>query len=109
MDLQDQIKRLFPDHVSDDSESEQHDTTDIWMQDEPILCKYEKRKGKPITILEGYTGATEDFKILAKELKTTLNVGGSFKDDKIIIQGDFRDKIMQILKEKGFNVKRVGG
>ena len=59
--------------------------------------------------MEGYNGAIDDFKILAKELKTTLSVGGSFKDDKIIIQGDFRDKIMQILKQKGFNVKRVGG
>jgi translation initiation factor 1 len=79
------------------------------MQEDPILCKYEKRKGKPVTILEGYTGAMEDFKILAKELKTALSVGGSFKDDKIIIQGDYRDKIMQILKQKGFTVKRVGG
>lgn len=79
------------------------------MQEDPIICKYEKRKGKPITILEGYTGATEDFKTLAKEIKTTLSVGGSFKDDKIMIQGDFRDKIMEILKDKGFQVKRVGG
>ena len=79
------------------------------MQEAPIICKYEKRKGKPITILEGYTGAIEDFKALTKELKKKLSVGGSFKDGKIIIQGDFRDKIMQILKEKGFSVKRVGG
>nr|WP_286672836.1 hypothetical protein [Vibrio splendidus] len=46
---------------------------------------------------------------MAKELKTKLSVGGSFKDDKIIIQGDYRDKIMSILKDKGFAVKRVGG
>ena len=109
MDLQDQLKKLFPDHVSDHLETETNDLNEIWMQDEPILCKYEKRKGKPITILEGYNGAVEDFKILTKELKTTLNVGGSYKDDLIIIQGDFRDKIMQILKQKGFKVKRVGG
>ncbi|GGG46387.1 translation initiation factor [Bizionia arctica] len=110
MDLQDQLKNLFPEHEPDPSmEDSEEKATDLWIQDEPIICKYEKRKGKPITILEGYTGATEDFKILAKEIKTTLSVGGSFKDDKIIIQGDYRDKIMTILKEKGFQVKRVGG
>ncbi|GAB4163532.1 MAG: translation initiation factor [Winogradskyella sp.] len=109
MDLKDQLKNLFPDHVSQSPETEAEAPSDIWLQDDPILCKYEKRKGKPITILEGYTGAAEDFKKLTKELKTKLSVGGSFKDDRIIIQGDFRDKIMTILKEKGFNVKRVGG
>ena len=109
MDLQDQLKNLFPDHVSEESTNVSETESDIWLQDDPIICKYEKRKGKPITILEGYTGATEDFKKLAKELKTKLSVGGSFKDDKIIIQGDYRSKIMEILKEKGFNVKRVGG
>ena len=75
----------------------------------PIICKYEKRKGKPITILEGYNGADEDFKKLAQHLKTNLSVGGSYKHERIIIQGDYRDKIMEILVEIGFNVKRVGG
>lgn len=110
MDLQDQLKQLFPDHAVDDTEEDKtHPDEDIWMQDEPIICKYEKRKGKPITLIEGYTGANEDFKKLAKTLKTTLGVGGSFKKDTIIIQGDYRDQIMQILKDKGFTVKRVGG
>ena len=108
MDLQNQLKNLFPDHVPE-KEDLNEEKNALWIQDDPIICKYEKRKGNPITILEGYTGATSDFKLLAKELKTKLSVGGSFKDDKIIIQGDFRDKIMTILKEKGFNVKRVGG
>jgi len=109
MDLQDQLKNLFPDHKSTQINETKNVSTGIWMQDDPIICKYEKRKGKPITILEGYTGATEDFKALAKDIKTKLSVGGSFKDDKIIIQGDFRDKIMAMLKDKGFKVKRVGG
>ncbi|GAA3655787.1 translation initiation factor [Flavivirga jejuensis] len=109
MDLQDQLKNLFPDHVQTESDRVPSEASKIWMQDDPIICKYEKRKGKPITILEGYTGANEDFKALAKEIKTTLSVGGSFKDDKIIIQGDYRDKIMKILQDKGFKVKRVGG
>jgi translation initiation factor 1 len=108
MDLQDQLKNLFPEHIVEERSNDSNDNN-LWMQDEPIICKYEKRKGKPITILEGYTGADNDFKALAKEIKQKLSVGGSFKDDKIIIQGDYRDKIMQILKEKGFNVKRVGG
>ncbi|WP_397362718.1 translation initiation factor [Olleya sp. R77988] len=109
MDLQDQLKNLFPEHVPEKTDDANNAKSDLWLQDDPIICKYEKRKGKPITILEGYTGATEDFKKLAKELKQKLSVGGSFKDDKIIIQGDYRDKIMEMLKSKGFNVKRVGG
>ena len=108
MDLQDQLKNLFPDHQFKDETAEE-DKDNLWIQDDPIICKYEKRKGKPITILEGYTGADEDFKKLAKELKTKLSVGGSFKNDSIIIQGDYREQIMNILKEKGFKVKRVGG
>jgi translation initiation factor 1 len=107
MDLRDQLKNLFPDHV--ETEVEKKESSNVWLQNEPIICKYEKRKGKPITILEGYNGAQKDFKVLAKEIKTMLSVGGSFKDEKIIIQGDYRDKIMHLLKNKGFNVKRVGG
>ena len=109
MDLKDQLKNLFPDHEPEETPIKNKEENSLWLQDDPIICKYEKRKGKPITILEGYTGADEDFKKLAKELKTKLSVGGSFKDDKIIIQGDYRDKIMAILKDKGFAVKRVGG
>ena len=87
MDLKDQLKNLFPEHKIEEVEETLASNEQIWMQDDPIICKYEKRKGKPITILEGYTGADEDFKKLAKELKTKLSVGGSFKDDSIIIQG----------------------
>ncbi len=109
MDLQDQLKNLFPNHQPTEDEIQQPEQNDLWLQEEPIICKYEKRKGKPVTILEGYTGADGDFKRLAKELKNKLSVGGSFKDGTIIVQGDYRNKIMEILKEKGFKVKRVGG
>ncbi len=107
MDLKDQLKNLFPEHKFETPKAEEK--PDIWLQDEPLICKYEKRKGKPITIIEGYNGAVSDFKKLAKEIKTFLSVGGSFKDEKIIIQGDYRDQIMKLLKDKGFKVKRVGG
>lgn len=107
MDLKDQLKQLFPDHVPTPEETKE--TPSVWLQDDPLICKYEKRKGKPITIIEGYNGASSDFKQLAKEIKKMLSVGGSFKDEKIIIQGDYRDQIMNFLKDKGFTVKRVGG
>lgn len=109
MDLKDQLKNLFPDHVPEETSESEAPENNIWLQDDPLLCKYEKRKGKPITIIEGYTGADSDFKQLAKEIKQLLSVGGSFKNEKIIIQGDYRDKIMKFLEEKGFKTKRVGG
>lgn len=109
MDLQDQLKNLFPDHQPLPEEATIDEPKDLWIQSDPMICKFEKRKGKPITIIEGYTGSDDDFKMLAKELKTKLSVGGSFKDGSIIIQGDYRDKIMNLLKDKGFKTKRVGG
>lgn len=108
MDLQEQLKNLFPDHETDETEPTA-EISDIWLQDDPVICKYEKRKGKPLTIIEGYTGADTDFKSLTKELKTTFSTGGTYKQERIIIQGDFRDQIMDILRKKGFKVKRVGG
>ncbi len=110
MDLQDQLKNLFPDHVpSNEPEKTEEVAHELYVQKEPMICKYEKRKGKATTIIEGYEGTDEDFKILAKEIKTKLSVGGSFKDGAIILQGDYRDKIMKILQDKGFKTKRVGG
>jgi len=110
MDLSDQLKNLFPDHKPEETPIEELSKEDtLWIQDDPLICKYEKRKGKPITIIEGYTGDTSDFKILAKEIKTLLGVGGSFKNESIIIQGDYRDRIMSFLQDKGFKTKRVGG
>jgi len=110
MDLKDQLKQLFPDHeLSEAEENAEYEEKQPWMQKEPLLCKYERRKGSPTTIIEGYTGTAEDFKILAKELKTTLGVGGSYKKNQIILQGDYRNEIMDLLKDRGFKVKRVGG
>ena len=109
MDLKDQLQHLFPDHEVAPEEEIEKEAHELYVQKEPMICKFEKRKGKATTIIEGYEGTNADFKILAKEIKTRLSVGGTFKDDSIIIQGDYRDKIMEILKIKGFKVKRVGG
>ena len=109
MDLRDQLKNLFPEHQETELTNKPKPKVDFWLQEAPLICKYEKRKGKPITIIEGYTGDDADFKKLTSKLKKEFSVGGSYKKDNIIIQGDYRDKIMEILSGLGFNVKRVGG
>ncbi len=110
MDLQDQLKNLFPDHqISEEQDAIEENEHELYVQSEPMICKFEKRKGKPTTIIAGYEGADEDFKVLAKEIKSKLAVGGTFKDGEIIIQGDYRDRIMKMLQDKGFKTKRVGG
>ncbi len=107
MDLKDQLKNLFPDHVEQEvpeEEKEQYKTKG------EIFCKFEKkgRNGKPVTLVEGFED-DEEMKTIAKLIKTKLAIGGSVKDNTIIFQGNNRDKIMDILHNNQYKTKRIGG
>ena len=73
------------------------------------VCIDKHRAGKIAVIIKDFVGTAEDLKSLGKMLKTKCGVGGSAKNGEIIIQGNVRDKIMEILQKEGYNYKRVGG
>jgi translation initiation factor 1 len=74
-----------------------------------VMLDKKSRGGKQVTLVDGFIGAEDDLKDLGKLLKSKCGVGGSAKDGEILVQGDHREKVIQILEEEGYNAKRVGG
>tara|TARA_Y100000991_G_scaffold204274_1_gene179664 strand:- start:354 stop:689 length:336 start_codon:yes stop_codon:yes gene_type:complete len=111
MDLQDQLRNFFPNHkLSENTSSEHKKAANSHMQTSPLKCKYEKRNGRPTTIIEGFEKIKkEEIKLIAKSIKQKFSVGGSIKGYSIIIQGNIRSDIMNFLSSMGYKVKRIGG
>ena len=87
-----------------DAESEA-ETLDTAKQKLVVSLDKKHRGGKQVTLVTGYVGTDNDLKALGKMLKTKCGVGGSAKQGEIIIQGDFRDRVKELLLKEGYRVR----
>jgi translation initiation factor 1 len=106
---QDVVYSTNPNFSYSYEEDEVQETLAPGQQNLRVLIDRKQRKGKSVTLIEGFVGSEEDLNELARLLKNKCGVGGSAKDGEILIQGEVREKVMDILVAAGYNVKRVGG
>ncbi len=96
-----------PDYKYEKEEAEEQETLLKEKQLLRISLDKRNRKVKAVTLITGFIGTIEDLESLGKLLKVKCGVGGSAKDGEIIIQGDFRNKILELLQKEGYVKSRI--
>lgn len=98
-----------PDFEYDFGEDHNQETLPPQQQQLKVWLDRKMRKGKAVTLVKGFVGHEDDLKDLAKLLKSKCGTGGSAKDGEIIIQGEKREQVIDILTSEGYKAKKAGG
>ena len=98
-----------PDFSYEEEQNNDDITLDASEQKLYVSIDKKNRGGKEVTLVEGFIGNSEDLKELGKYLKSKCGVGGTSKNNVINIQGNHREKVMNLLSDMGYLVKRKGG
>ena len=97
-----------PDYAFDYGEEETI-TLEPAKQNLRVMLDKKQRAGKKVTLITGFQGSDYDLAALGKELKSACGVGGSVKEGEILLQGDFREKVLALLQEKGYTKTKISG
>lgn len=97
-----------PDFEYEEIEELEEETLPNNQQKLYVQLDKKQRAGKQVTLVTGFVGRKEDLERLGKELKNKCGVGGSVKDNEILLQGDFRQKVIDYLIQKDYKVKQRG-
>lgn len=98
-----------PNFEYEHNETEEQETLPPQQQMLYVSLDRKQRAGKAVTLVKGFKGSKNDLETLGKMLKSKCGVGGTVKDGEILIQGDFCEKIVQLLTGAGYKTKRSGG
>jgi len=97
-----------PDFEYTTQEPEQAETLPPSQQNLRVWLDRKQRGGKQVTLVKGFVGSDDDLAELGRMLKSRCGVGGSAKDGEIIIQGDHRDRVIELLEAAGYRCKKAG-
>ncbi|MBR6672608.1 MAG: translation initiation factor [Alistipes sp.] len=97
-----------PDFEYTTQEPEQAETLPPSQQNLRVWLDRKQRGGKQVTLVKGFVGSDDDLAELGRMLKSRCGVGGSAKDGEIIIQGDHRDRVIELLVAAGYRCKKAG-